>query len=90
VTFVIDTGAEQRELTAVDYIPDWMRDICDANSDPVKAYAHHIIGSIHNPKKLETARAHLLANWQFLRLLGTENPGLWDEIWGSYWERING
>ena len=90
----IDTGAEPKPVTAVDLVPGWLSDhICPDSYSPaqiVQTYAHHMIGDMNRPRKLETVRAHILNDWNFLRLLAAENPGLFDEILCAYVERFLG
>lgn len=89
--FDIDTG--YTPLTAADYCHKWLRDMLPADATAaqiVTAQAHHIIGDMKRPVKLDTVRTHLIGMWQFLRLLAEENPGLWDEVWVAYYERLEG
>lgn len=96
MTLVIDTGPATAPRTAVDFAADWMRDLC-ANWHPeytdaqvVQAYAHHLIGDMTRPKKIDTVRGQLAFNWAFLRCLMDENPGLFDEVMTAYVERLQG
>lgn len=92
MTFTIDTGAPT-EQGAIAFVMDWMRDQCPphyTDAQTVQAYAHHLIGDMRRPAKLETVRTHLLMNWRFIGELGRENPGLFDEIWTAYFERMDG
>ena len=91
MTFTIDTGTPI-DQGAIAFVSDWMRDLCPvgySDAQTVQAYAHHIIGDMRRPAKLETVRDHLTFNWQFIRLLATEQPGLFDEIWTAYFERMH-
>jgi hypothetical protein len=95
MSFEIDTGqfAPPAQQTAKDFIPDWARDQCPAEYEDwqvVQSYAHHIIGDMHRPAKLETVIKHMLMNWRFLGALGHENPGLFQEIWTAFAERVDG
>ena len=92
MTFAIDTGAAPQQ-GAVEYVMDWMRDTCPADytdAQIVQAYAHHLIGDMTRPAKVETVTKHLLMNWRFIGELGRENPGLFQEIWTTYAERTDG
>ena len=91
--FEIDTGQflPAAQPTAIDFIPDWARDICPPEYEGrqvVMMYAHHIMGDLKRPAKLETVIKHLLMNWRFLGELGRENPGLFQEIWVNFYEQI--
>lgn len=93
--FEIDTGQflPAAQPTAIDFIPDWARDICPPEYEGrqvVMMYAHHIMGDIKRPKKIETVVDHMLFNWRFLGALGRENPGLFTEIWTAFAERVDG
>ena len=93
MNIVIDTGAEQ-QTGAIAYVTDWMKDLCPASyteAQIVQAYAHHIIGDMRRPAKLDTVRHHITAfNWAFLRHIADEQPGLFDEFWTAYAERVDG
>ena len=92
MSFEIDTGTPQQP-GAVGFVMDWMRDQCPTHytdAQIVQAYAHHLMGDIRNPAKLETVIKHLLMNWRFLGELGRENPGLFTEIWTAFAERVDG
>lgn len=93
--FEIDTGefAPAAQQTAVDFVSDWIKDICPleyTDAQIVQAAAHHIIGDMQRPAKVETVIKHLLMNWRFLGALGRENPGLFTEIWTAFAERVDG
>jgi len=101
VTFEIDTGAAFTPRTARDFVPGYVSDHWTGpeapDADVVRCFAHHLIGSWSldrsddkRPRKLDTVRGQLLANWEFLRLLGKENPGLFDEVITAYVERLQG
>lgn len=88
MTLVIDTGTPQ--LSPLEYIPDWFRDICDgvSNERTVHDFAYHLMGAMNNPKTIDTVRKHILANWRFLAVLADMHPGVFDEFWTAYAERI--
>lgn len=95
MNIVIDTGAEPRAITAFDCVPDWAIDQAPNAEDRagvVRFYAYTgIIGhGIQKPKRDETALKHLLAEWNFLRLLGEEDPFLLNEILTAYVEKLQG
>lgn len=95
MTFEIDTGQflPAAPPTAVDFVSDWLKDQCPpdyADWQIVQAYAHHIIGDMKRPKKLETVIEHMLFNWRFIGAVGKENPGLFTEIWAAFAERADG
>jgi hypothetical protein len=90
MTFVIETGIDAKPR-AVDFVADWLRDMCPphySDAQIVQAYAHHLIGDMRRPAKMETVRKHLGMNWRFIGHLADESPGLFDEIWTEYVERI--
>lgn len=90
---VIDTGLEVIPRRAADCAPMWLIDMCPENYSPeqiAQAYAHHLIGDMARPKKMETVRKHILAAGPFLLRLGEEQPGLFDEILCAYVERFLG
>lgn len=95
MSIVIDTGADPRPVAAVDMVPDWA---FDQSPDPadregvLKFYVYTgVIGhGIQRPKKDETALKHMLAEWNFLRQLGQENPFLLNEILTAYVEKLQG
>lgn len=89
MTLVIDTGVQ--EFTPLDLIPDWYRDIHPIGTPPEKVmhdYGYHLIGAMNNPKKLETVRTHVLAQWRFIAALAAVHPGVFDEIMTAYAERV--
>jgi hypothetical protein len=76
---------------AADYIPDWFKDSYVKLPDDAKLshdFAYHMIGEMQNPKKFETVRAHLVAKWEFLRLLSEEHPDVFDEVLTAFGERF--
>lgn len=95
MSFEIDTGilTPAAPPTAKDFIPDWAQDQCPPEYEDwqiVQSYAHHIMGDMKRPAKLDTVIDHLLFNWRFLGALGRENPGLFTEIWTAFHERVDG
>lgn len=90
MTFTIDTGHEPLFKGARAFVPDWAQDQCPesyTDAQVVQSYAHHVMGQINNPKKMDTVRKHILFDWAFIRALADESPGLFDEIWTAYAER---
>lgn len=88
MTFAIDTGAPAA-MTIADYVPDWFKDtIGEATEYRLSHdFAYHLIGDMKNPKTFKTVRKHLLQNWQFLRLLGEQQPDVFDEVLTAFSER---
>lgn len=73
-----------------DYIPDWFKDQFPADTTPEKLahdFAYHMIWQTKQPKKTETARKHLLAQWRFLFLLAKQDGAIFDEVLISFVER---
>lgn len=84
----IDTG--EVITPAIAYVPGWFRDQYTVEPDDARIvhdYAYHLIGSMKNPKKLETVRGHMLAQWRFLQLLADMHPAVFDELLCAYAER---
>lgn len=91
MSFEIDTGQflPAARQTAKDFIADWSPMLFHTDDEKllVQKYAYYLIGEITGPKRLETCRRHLLANWRFVRCLADEDPTLFDEILMAYAER---
>ena len=88
MVFVIDTGTQDRK--PIDAVPDWFRDIYAADTEDARVihdYAYHLIGALKEPKKMETVRRHVLAQWWFLRDLAEIHPDVFDEFLAAYAER---
>lgn len=85
--FEIDTGVADTPARALipDFFCDWYPSSDD--DDLTRRYCFYIIGEIRGPKKLDTARKHLAANWQFIRHAMQVCPGHADEILTEYVER---
>ena len=56
----------------------------------VQCYAHHLMGEMKTKRRADTVREMVAANWGFLSHLMTENPGLFDEFFVAYAERLLG
>lgn len=86
-TFEIDTGPTVSPVRQ--FIPDFFCDeYINADDDELtRRYCFYIIGELRRPKKLETVRRHLAANWQFIRHAMQVCPGHVDEILSEYVER---
>lgn len=91
MTFEIDTGhfLPATPQTAKDFIADWSSMLFHTADEKVlvQKYAQYVMGEITGPKKLETCRKHLVANWRFIRCLADEEPTIFDEILMAYAER---
>jgi hypothetical protein len=86
-TFEIDTG---NTTPGMEYVPGWFLDqynIVPDDARVVHDWAYHLIGAVNNPKKMETVRKHLLAQWGFLRVLADVHPAVFDELLVAYGER---
>lgn len=90
--FTLDTGESTDRLH--DMIPDWFWDTYGHNQPPLEKavhdYGYHLIGALNNPKKMDTVRRHTMANWAFLQMLAEKHPGVFDEFWCGYAERVLG
>jgi hypothetical protein len=91
MAFEIDTGIAER--TPISYLPDWFldqyREVPD-ESRAVHDFAFHLVGALHahdGPKKIETVRKHLIAQWGFLRILADMHPEVFDELLMAYARR---
>lgn len=87
MTLIIDTGTVATPVRNLipDFFQDWHPDADD--SELMRRYCFHIVGEITGPKKLATARKHMLANWQFLRMALEACPDHADEVFTAYAER---
>ena len=86
-TFEIDTGPTASPARALipDFFCDWYPSSDD--DDLTRRYCFYIVGEIRAPKKMDTVRKHLAANWQFIRHAMQVCPGHVDEILTEYVER---
>jgi hypothetical protein len=91
-TLVIDTGVRSPLETAVKtYVPDWFRDLHDANADALivaKSYAQHMVGELESPAKIETARKRLIQKWAFLFALADADTAAFDHVLQAYCQRL--
>ena len=88
-SFVIESGPIADD--PLRFVPDWFRDVYAVEPEPRRVlhdYAYHLIGSMTNPKKVETVRKHVLSQWGFLQVLSVEHPEVFDEFWCAYAERV--
>ena len=101
MTFEIDTGTTFAPHTARHYVPGYVSDHwtgADAADERVVAcFAQHLMGSWSldrsdpkRPKRIDTVRGQLLANWAFLQCLAGEDPALFDEVLTAFVERLQG
>jgi len=73
------------------YLPDWFKDQFPADETPERLahdFAYHMIWQMQQPKKTETVRKHMLAQWRFLRLLAEQDGDLFDEVLTAFVERL--
>jgi hypothetical protein len=89
----IDTGIEDRnslEYAVKTFIADWFLDMSHGlgNAKIMRAYSEQVISEIDKPVKLDTARKHMIAHWQFLKALAEHDPAAFDHVILSYADRV--
>ncbi len=87
MTFTIDTGAPQIDLTHG--IPTWFQDEMPEGTTPERMmhqYAYHLIGKLSSYSSMKFARRHLTGHWAFLSRLAEIHPEIFDEVLATYAE----
>jgi hypothetical protein len=87
MSFEIDTGPTLSPVRQMvpDFLQDWYPDATDEQL--TMRYCQYLMGEMREPKKVETCRKRLMANWTFIRHALNVCPEYVDEILTEYVER---